>query len=295
MNNPQQEIEGLITRLCTANRKDQEVAIKQHFTSDASFSHPFCSVTSNRDKIIYIYQWYKILSPNIEVSVNAVGMLSLLISNVLECAANKRPAYDQQNAILFANVSQTFKIWFIPAYLAKVKLTTVLHLVKFQNDAPAAMGSDGLSKFLIKSQEDLYQTNEFVKFFLPWSIGTTIIGIWHYIATMLCVYGANGYIAIATIFSGIAAFFAGREAERQAVNSEPSTDVTKSESGDPSGAIEDDLRRDSGRVKDGTNGHGNVVAESAMRKRSVVQSGKKDGVGIGDLERKSNLGQSKMK
>jgi hypothetical protein len=102
MDDPQQEIEGVIVRLCTANRKDQELALKQYFTSDASFAHPFCSVTNNRDEIIRIYQWYKILSPKIAVSVDAVGMHPLSPSTWYRLqltrtqpTINKTPSFSQ--------------------------------------------------------------------------------------------------------------------------------------------------------------------------------------------------------
>jgi hypothetical protein len=159
------------------------------------------------------------------------------------------------------------------------------------------MGFEGLNKLFIKSQEDLYQTTEFIKFVLPWSIGTTAIQIWHHIATMLCVYGANGYIVISSILSWIAAFFIRplpqREPERQAVNSVPGSDVDNSKPSNVSKTTENDKRRDSKRIEDDTDGHGNVVVGSAPKKTSKVHNGKDEGVGLGDLERKSNLGQTK--
>lgn len=45
-------------------------------------------------------------------------------------------------------------------------------------------------KYYIKSQEDLYQTNEFVKFVLPWGIGETVVWLWQVVATLACVLGA---------------------------------------------------------------------------------------------------------
>jgi hypothetical protein len=44
------------------------------------------------------------------------------------------------------------------------------------------------SKYYIKSQEDLYQLNEVVKFF--WPGGATIIWFWQMFATFLCILGA---------------------------------------------------------------------------------------------------------
>jgi hypothetical protein len=43
-------------------------------------------------------------------------------------------------------------------------------------------------KYYIKRQEDLYQSNEIVKFF--WPGGATIIWFWQVFATFLCIIGA---------------------------------------------------------------------------------------------------------
>lgn len=46
-------------------------------------------------------------------------------------------------------------------------------------------------KYYIQSQNDLYQVDQFVRFILPWGIGTTIILIWHWFATLCCILGAR--------------------------------------------------------------------------------------------------------
>lgn len=43
-------------------------------------------------------------------------------------------------------------------------------------------------KFYIKSQEDLYQSNEVVKFF--WPGGSTVVWLWQLLATFMCILGA---------------------------------------------------------------------------------------------------------
>jgi hypothetical protein len=48
--------------------------------------------------------------------------------------------------------------------------------------------SEDESKYYIKSQEDLYQLNEVVKFF--WPGGATIIWFWQLAATGMCILGA---------------------------------------------------------------------------------------------------------
>ena len=45
-------------------------------------------------------------------------------------------------------------------------------------------------KYYIRSQHELYQTDELVKFLLPWGIGLQGVFFWQIIATVLCVLGA---------------------------------------------------------------------------------------------------------
>lgn len=46
------------------------------------------------------------------------------------------------------------------------------------------------SRYYIASQNDLYQTTEWIKFVLPWSIGYTLLVLAHFWATAMCVLGA---------------------------------------------------------------------------------------------------------
>ncbi len=102
-------------------------------------------------------------------------------------------AYDEHNLILYVNISQTFAIWFIPFHRSPVTLTTVLQLVRGHslNSLPYwHCFARRTGKYYIFSQNDLYQVDQFVKFFLPWGIGTLVIGVWHWFATLVCVLGA---------------------------------------------------------------------------------------------------------
>jgi len=88
------------------------------------------------------------------------------------------PVYDQKQQLLYVGIQQIFSIFFVPFYKSNVKLVTVLHL---SHDTDK-------NKYYIKSQEDLYQSNEFVKFF--WPGGDTIVWVWQWIATLLCILGS---------------------------------------------------------------------------------------------------------
>jgi hypothetical protein len=59
-----------------------------------------------------------------------------------------------------------------------VHLTTKLHLVQ----------DSETQKYHIASQEDLYQTNELLRFVLPG--GATLLWVWQLFATFLCIVGA---------------------------------------------------------------------------------------------------------
>ncbi|OAL32921.1 hypothetical protein AYO20_07712 [Fonsecaea nubica] len=147
-----------------------------------------------------IYRWYKILSPRIDVAVDGV-------------------AYDEKHLRLYVSIHQNFKLWVVPFYNAPVKLVTVLQLttdpspvppepqepitmteLDSERDAPGSArvkfrkeaDSDEV-KYYIQSQNDLYQTTEFIKFLVPWGIGVFLVITWQFCATVLCVIGAKSY------------------------------------------------------------------------------------------------------
>ncbi|KXT04519.1 hypothetical protein AC578_8623 [Pseudocercospora eumusae] len=166
MDDPVKDITPIIHRLTQGSPQQQADTINYYFTENASFTHPFCrtgSFEGSRYLIHNIFQWYKIMSPQIDLTVNSV-------------------AFDEQHFILYVNISQIFSIWFIPFHRSPVTLTTQLQLVR----RPAEP-----RKYYIQSQNDLYQVDQFVKFFAPWNIGTTIVILWHFWATFFCVVGAQ--------------------------------------------------------------------------------------------------------
>ncbi|CZT18738.1 uncharacterized protein RCC_04582 [Ramularia collo-cygni] len=165
MENPVEDIAGIVHTLTQGTPKRQEDAITKYFTNDAKFTHPFCgtgSFNGSRASILAIFRWYKILSPRIELSVNSI-------------------AFDEKNLILYVGISQVFAVWFIPFYRAPVTLTTVLQLTK----------PTGSTVYHIKSQNDLYQVDQFVRFVAPWGIGHVLVLFWHFWATFFCIIGAR--------------------------------------------------------------------------------------------------------
>lgn len=96
----------------------------------------------------------------------------ILISNL--------PAFDETTLICYVKITQVFALWFIPFHRVPVSLVAELQLVR----PPSSR------KYYIQSQNDLYQTSEFVKFVAPLGIASTFVALWGYAATLMCVLGA---------------------------------------------------------------------------------------------------------
>lgn len=84
---------------------------------------------------------------------------------------------DRSNLILYVSISQVFRIWVLPFYAAPVDLVTVIQLEHNESD----------SKYYITGQNDLYQTDEWVKF-IPLAPGVSLlVRALQLMATMFCV------------------------------------------------------------------------------------------------------------
>jgi hypothetical protein len=179
----------VIHLLVEGSPSDQKNTLEAYFVPHASFTHPLCRVPSfshysfpligeidSRWVIWMIYRWYKILSPRIILDVECGGKYPSF--NSKRSVHNYILEFNQKSSILFVEIRQIFSLFFVPFYKSNVHLTTKLHLVYCKND----------QKYYIRSQEDLYQLNEVVKFF--WPGGATIIWLWQMFTTALCLFGA---------------------------------------------------------------------------------------------------------
>lgn len=96
--------------------------------------------------------------------------------------------------LLYVTMSQLFSIALVPLHSSPVTLTTVLqlshgHALNEQQSPASAL--DKPAKYYITSQNDLYQVDQFVRFVVqPWWFGVMVIGLWHWLATMACIFGA---------------------------------------------------------------------------------------------------------
>lgn len=174
MENPVEEIPAVIRLLTQSTTPSlQEKAVERFFTRNASFVHPFCRVPSfegSRWWVLKIFQWYKIMSPRIEMEIHSI-------------------AFDEKNLKLYIHMSQIFTIWIVPFHVAPVTLTTVLDLTTNASETNTTTNGDRTLYYIAK-QEDLYQTSEFVKFVIP-HVGNWIVLTWHLIATLFCVLGVT--------------------------------------------------------------------------------------------------------
>lgn len=76
MENPTEDIQTVIYKLTTGSPRLQRQTLEAYFTPNASFHHPFCAVHGNRNRILSIFRWYKILSPRIDINVNGICTIS---------------------------------------------------------------------------------------------------------------------------------------------------------------------------------------------------------------------------
>ncbi|KAG9259124.1 uncharacterized protein F5Z01DRAFT_642381 [Emericellopsis atlantica] len=194
MEHPVREIPEVITNLTTGSPEVQSHTLQTYFTSDASFTHPFCRVPSlrkgtipllhwvdSRWLILGIYRWYRTLSPSISINIDSA-------------------VFDQKTGLLYVTINQTFALWFVPFYKAPVRLVSVLRLTQRQQPPPpsnahAAAIDHDKGKYYIASQEDLYQVNDFINFLMP-GFGPALWWLWQVFSALLCVVGSLVFLPL---------------------------------------------------------------------------------------------------
>ncbi|KAF2225077.1 hypothetical protein BDZ85DRAFT_233474 [Elsinoe ampelina] len=160
MDDPVKEIPPIISLLTTTTPSIQLATINKYFLPSAQFTHPFCRTPpspTSRWHLSRIYRWYKIMSPRISIRVESVGAT--------------------ETATLYVGIRQIFGIWAVPFHEADVRLVTSFD--------PSLACARGEGKWYIASQEDLYQTDQFMRFLVPqlaW-----LVVVWQVLATWGCV------------------------------------------------------------------------------------------------------------
>lgn len=140
MEEPEREISSIITRLTTTCSPDvQRETVLAYMTRDVAFEHPVCSVQSrpnSRETLLKIYQWYRVLSPQIDLSVDHV-------------------VFDTRRNVMYVEATQVFKLFFLPVRPLPARLVVRLELRKVR------------SLYFIARQDDFYHTSEFVRLLIP--------------------------------------------------------------------------------------------------------------------------------
>ncbi|EXJ95433.1 hypothetical protein A1O1_00554 [Capronia coronata CBS 617.96] len=222
MDDPVAEIPRIIRALCTAPPDVQRATIEAYFTPTASFTHPFCRTGSFAGSIwliMMVYRWYKILSPHIDIWIDSVAFdkdnLLLYVSmhqnfklwvvpfynapvkfvTVLQLTtdpiphgpepsefAEKSPSPEQGNGEMKGRRKVTFDTGGTRKRAARNGETS-------SESAPSQQSAG--EQYYIQSQNDLYQTSEFIKFLVPWGVGVFLVVAWQFIATIACVTGTK--------------------------------------------------------------------------------------------------------
>ncbi|KAJ7641511.1 hypothetical protein FB45DRAFT_825784 [Roridomyces roridus] len=138
MEDPVGEVSKVVSLITTAASPDiQKAAFLRYFTSDAGFRHPLCNVTpspGSRDKLLGIYQWYRIMSPHLDLTVTSVV---------------------QHNNVLLLDIVQKFHLRLSPLKPAPARLLVRLTLRE----------ENGLH--YIAFQEDFYHPDDFMAMLIP--------------------------------------------------------------------------------------------------------------------------------
>lgn len=172
MEHPKDQVSHVIRMLTEGSPVQQRDAIELYFKPDASLIHPLCRVPSfsrvtfpflwdinSRWVISLIYRWYKILSPQIIIHIDSIE-------------------HEQKSNTIYCELRQEFSKIFVPFYRNSAHLTTKLILHYEEHEG----------KYYIKTQEDLYQPDQLIRYFFPG--GSALILLFQYFAAYFCVIGA---------------------------------------------------------------------------------------------------------
>ncbi|KAJ7235090.1 hypothetical protein B0H12DRAFT_1142091 [Mycena haematopus] len=140
MQSPVAEV-GVVMSLLTAaaSPEIQTAAFHKYISPDAGFRHPICHVLpgpGSRDRILAIFQWYRIMSPHLKIALKSV-------------------VHDPANNTLLLDVVQEFHIRLSPFKPAPSRLLVRLTLRE----------DNGLH--YIAFQEDFYHPDDFMSLLIP--------------------------------------------------------------------------------------------------------------------------------
>ncbi|KAG7452038.1 uncharacterized protein BT62DRAFT_881857 [Guyanagaster necrorhizus] len=140
MEHPADEISSVVSLITTAVAPEiQQDGIQRYFTPDAGFRHPLCAVRpgpGSRERILGLYQWYRVMSPKIDLDVKSI-------------------VYDKPQGILILDVVQSFHIRLSPFKPAPSRLVVRLTLKEVDR------------LYYIAFQEDFYHPDDLMSLVVP--------------------------------------------------------------------------------------------------------------------------------
>ncbi|KAG2131155.1 hypothetical protein BD769DRAFT_625035 [Suillus cothurnatus] len=140
MQNPQRDFPVVLAALTTSrNPADLRAAVKKFYTHDASLYHPFRIVEhgpNSSQKILGMYEWHRIVSPNTTSNVDAVF-------------------HDKRRNVIVAEVTQHFHVQISPFKSAPSR-----HIIRIQLQERDKI-------FYIYSQEEFLHPTDLMNSVLP--------------------------------------------------------------------------------------------------------------------------------
>ncbi|EEQ34311.1 hypothetical protein McanMca71_005095 [Microsporum canis] len=225
MENPVAEIPRIIHLLTQSVPSVQRQTIEKYFTTSASITHPFLhsgSFQGSRWLIVRIFLFYKIMSPHVDLQVKSVAfdyenlLLYVTISQIFRIFII--PFYTAP--VTLTTVLQLVEIEEQNSPVQQRRKVPVVELTNSNTDLlaspPESVSSSSTQDdeltvaavqpaksskplYYIASQNDLYQTNEYIKFIVPYGIGSTLVLFWHFFATVFCVIASFIFWPIAWV------------------------------------------------------------------------------------------------
>ncbi|KAK2841658.1 hypothetical protein FQN49_006034 [Arthroderma sp. PD_2] len=223
MENPVAEIPGVIHLLTQSVPSVQRQTIEKYFTPSASITHPFLhsgSFQGSRWLIVRIFLFYKIMSPHVDLQVKSVAfdrenlLLYVTVSQIFRIFII--PFYTAP--VTLTTVLQLTKSTTRAEQGSSSQQGLKVPVVELTNSntdllaSPPGSISDSSTQgeeltvqpakstrtlYYIASQNDLYQTNEYIKFVVPFGIGSSLVLFWHAFATVFCVVASFVFWPIA--------------------------------------------------------------------------------------------------
>ncbi|KAF3482605.1 uncharacterized protein GIQ15_05364 [Arthroderma uncinatum] len=224
MEDPVAEIPGVIHLLTQSVPSVQQQTIEKYFTPSASITHPFLrsgSFQGSRWLIVRIFLFYKIMSPHVDLQVKSVALdrenllLYVTVSQIFRIFIVPFYTAPVTLTTVLQLAKSTEKVERGSIFQQGLK-APVVELTNSNTDLlaspPASISSSSSTQdeeltiqptkstktlYYIASQNDLYQPNEFIKFVVPFGIGSSLVLFWHAFATVFCVIASFVFYPIA--------------------------------------------------------------------------------------------------